>query len=245
MACSVCFEVGHNAATCPVARRCSNCGGVGHYATTCPRMRRCGNCGKRGHYATTCPHGEADRVCSLCGTAGHNRATCSLSDGYVDPIESVVDRIEDVPIPRGRRVVNLEADGWLGAHLPVSLWKERTDEYLRALRTYERLRPAFKALVTEVHRACNHVLYVGRAGANPNLLRSRFDAHRAERGAQFIKPVFRVATQLARDARWEVVAIRWMMRRHDDGTLCCNNTAADDRGQWPATEDTVVYVVTC
>lgn len=265
MPCSQCSRDGHNAATCPEARRCTACGDLGHYAPTCPNTKRCSQCGEAGHnvatcaaarrctrcgsvghYAPTCSIPSPDHGCSFCGAHGHDRRTCPKDVSLGDASDKLLEKIEDVPIPRGRRFEYLDrAEGWLSRELTVFAWKDAAYELLRALPSYQSLRPAFKTLVTAVHKASNYTLYIGRSGAHPDHLRQRFESHRTHRGAQFIRPVLRVPTGFARKNGWETVAIRWMKRKDGEGVLCCNNTAADHRGRWPDTPDTVIYVAAC
>ncbi len=241
MACSVCGSDGHNAATCPDARRCSYCGKAGHNVQTCSDARRCSACGKAGHNVSTCTNVNR---CSNCNQPGHNAATCP--EPTVHPLEKAVDRIADIPVPLGRKLEYFHVnDGWLNTELESAAWKERADGVLAALRTYEMLRPAFKNLVKVVHKASKHTLYVGRAGSHPDHLWARFCDHRDNRKALYIKPVLRMPTEQAKDGRWETIAIRWLMRQAENDVLCCNNTAAGHCGSWPSTDDTVIYVVVC
>lgn len=224
---------------------CSICSGSAHDARNCDRARRCSNCNKLGHYVSTCSEPDYGRVCSNCGASGHNRSTCARAP-RPHPLERNVDRIEDIGMPIGPRFKDMSRqDGWIDGDLTSHDWKSEAYEVLRRLRSYERFRPAFSALVAAAHKASLHTLYVGRAGAHPDHLFSRFQSHRAERGARFMRPVILVPTEFLRDEQWETVAIRWMKRRAAEGSLCCNNTAADHRGQWPSTDETVIYLVSC
>ncbi len=114
MACSVCGKAGHNAQTCPSARRCRNCGAHGHYVTTCPAARRCSRCGKPGHYFTTCP---SARKCSKCGKVGHYAPSC----------------------PADRRAAL--TPGSLASNLRYEIvrgWPSRLDTFLRRISAYTR-----------------------------------------------------------------------------------------------------------
>ncbi|MCE9567136.1 MAG: hypothetical protein K8U57_34470 [Planctomycetes bacterium] len=161
-------------------------------------------------------------------------------------LEKAVDRVADISVPLGRKLEHFHiGDGWLSQDLESAEWKDHASSLLSKLYTYKTLRPAFKNLVEVVHKASNHMLYVGRAGAHPDRLWARFRDHRENRKASYIKPILRVPTEQARENKWEAIAIRWLTRQVENDILCCNNTAADHRGNWPSTEDTVIYVVVC
>lgn len=259
MACSLCEEAGHNAATCTAFRRCSLCGHPGHNMQTCDAINRCGTCGITGHNSRTCPNVNR---CSICNGFGHNARTCSearrcsicdsanhdarncpeLSRENIS-IAAMVDRLyRTTQIPRGRRLSDLEpSDGWFGRRE----LDDQLDEYVERLPVFARLSSAFSALVAVVHKASDYGVYVGRAGATAQHLRQRFESHRETRGAKWIRPVFRVNTEHMKVRRWEEAAIRWVKMHDARGTLCCSNQVYDDRGPWPRTDQSVLYVVAC
>jgi hypothetical protein len=221
MACRYCGHDGHNAATCPKATRCSACGQAGHNTRTCPNARRCGICGAVGHDARNCTEGEqVDR-----------------------PLAAAVDRLyRNTPVPRGAKLVNFsDGDGWFDRDAD----EQRLAGHIETLPVFEQLGAAFRALVATVHKASRHGVYVGRTGATATHILARFEAHRERRGARWIRPVFRAETERIREQRWEEAAIRWVKMHDARGSLCCNNDVHDQRGPWPRTEHSVIYVVAC
>jgi hypothetical protein len=138
------------------------------------------------------------------------------------------------------------AEGWFSAGVHNDEHeKAALAEAIERLPRLTRWQPAFQELAAIVHKASNHMVYVGRTGATVKHLLGRFAHHRENRDGRWIFPVLRVSTDKVRKERWESMAIRWTMARMREGQLCCNNDVADQRGNWPDTEDCLIYVVVC
>lgn len=260
MACSSCNVEGHNAVTCPTARRCTLCGRTGHNRQTCDAVNRCTICGEPGHNSRTCS--DVNR-CSICSGFGHNARTCpdarrcSICDSAHHDVRSctelsrenvslaaAIDRLyRNTETPRGRRLSDLShAEGWFGRR---DVGNEEFECFIDKLPVFARLSNAFGELVSAVHKASEFTVYVGRAGATAQHVRARFDNHQEKRKAKWIRPVFRANTEHMRVRRWEEAAIRWVKMHDARGTLCCDNNVYDDRGPWPRVEQSVLYVVAC
>lgn len=223
MACTYCHEDGHNVATCTEPRRCRGCGDPWHDLRTCGSVRRCGACDGIGHNIRTCAQVDAPDA---------------VDDSYADD--------DDVPLPRGPRLTYLDGGGWHS----VDVFRDEDENAalfraVESLKTSQSFRPAFKRIVSAVHRASKYQVYVGRTGATLAHLLNRFRAHQENHRAAWILPVVRVATDRLRDDNWEGRAIRWTLNRHRAGVLCCNNDVADQRGGWPRTEESLIYVAAC
>jgi hypothetical protein len=153
----------------------------------------------------------------------------------------------DVPLPVGRKLEHLgRAVGWFSdAVHHAAEERQELEAHIAGLSRATVRREAFRALISAVHKASKYEIYVGRAGASPRHLLARFQDHQANRGARWIHPVLRVSTQQLRAEDWEKHAIRWVRGQEQAGRLCCNNSVADSRGNWPDTEDCLIYLVAC
>ena len=195
-----------------------------------------------------------------CVETGHNLnpLPCPLDRSYLDkgdvsqprPASVNVPDLSstiDIPLPVGRKFEHMDgAAGWF-SHAVHSAPDERLalGDHIEQLPRATIFRDAFRELVAAVHKASKYELYVGRAGASVRHLLARFQDHQQHRGAQWIRPVIRVSTARLREEDWEKHAIHWVRAREHEGRLCCNNSVADSRGNWPDTDDCVIYVVAC
>lgn len=218
--------------TSVAARRCGICGQRGHNATTCCCSVRCGLCDGVGHNRRTCPNTIR---CGRCGQRGHNSRTCA---------DDANDRDLEIALPRGPRLTDLDRHPeWHGAEV----FDDATtlEQAINRLERREYFKPAMRLLAAAVHRASNRHVYVGRCGGSARHLISRFFSHWRNHDARWITPVVRVSTRELRRQQWEAKAIRWAKLREHRGELCCNNDVVDQRGQWPSTPDSLIYVVAC
>ena len=186
-----------------------------------------------------------------CANTGHwlIPVPCPLDINYNVDVGTGPERfdVDDVSVPRGRKFEELEhVHGWFShAVHDVGHEADRLAAHIDQLPRYVHWQTAFKEIVAAVHKASKHVLYVGRTGATVPHLLGRFADHRQRRDANSIFPVIRVPTRVLREEQWERHAIRWVLRRAQQGRLCCNNDVADQRGSWPETDDCLIYVVAC
>ncbi len=194
-----------------------------------------------------------------CAETGHllNPVPCPFDRNYLDESEVGGARTRasslaphddlDVPLPVGRKLEHMDrAEGWFseGVH-DVQTERLALTAHIDQLPRSTILRSAFRELVTIVHKASKYDLYVGRTGASVRHLLGRFQDHQQSRGARWIYPVIRAPTTQMREEHWEKHMIRWVQARAHEGRLCCNNNVADSRGNWPDTEDCLIYVVAC
>lgn len=83
--------------------------------------------------------------------------------------------------------------------------------------------------------------YLGRTGATPRNVLSRFRAHAHERGMSAGAVVFRCSTEAV--GLWETAAVRVLKGLEARNRLCVHNVAADSRGAIPTSEESAIYLV--
>ncbi len=89
-------------------------------------------------------------------------------------------------------------------------------------------------------------VYVGRSGASAMHLRNRWFTRLDEFNrvpSTHAMVVATTSTARLREQRWERFAQLVVKRLQEHGALCCANALLGESGRWPATDDSVIYIV--
>lgn len=131
------------------------------------------------------------------------------------------------------------------------------DDFERTLKETPRtrhLRDAATAVIEAVHGLpymletdlSKLVVYIGRTGAAVNHIRgrwsSRFGAFEYAPSTHALIAA-RTTTDRLREEKWERAAQRIINSLVQHNVLCCANALTGDNGNWPAEEDSVIYLV--